>query len=62
MASVMTVYNADRVPVGHIQDYGPGRVLAHVRKPDGKLVALGFFADRMAARQAVENGPPPEAA
>jgi hypothetical protein len=54
MTSVMTVYVAGTA-VGRLQDFGPGRVLAYVRKPDGTFVALGFFADRRAAREAVET-------
>jgi hypothetical protein len=41
--------------VGRVQDFDVGRVLAYVRKPDGTFVALGFFADRRAAREAVET-------
>jgi hypothetical protein len=58
MASVMTVYICGTA-VGRVKDFGPGRVLAHARKPDGTFVCLGFFVDRRAAREAVENGPSP---
>jgi hypothetical protein len=69
MASVMTVYS-NGVPIGHTQDYGRGRCLAHVRQWDGKFVSLGFQADRTTAREAIETAhrtgnipkPPPEAA
>jgi hypothetical protein len=59
MTSVMTVYVAG-VAVGRVQDFGLGRVLAYVRKPNGTFVVLGFFRDRRAAREAVENSPPPD--
>jgi hypothetical protein len=68
MASVMTVY-IDGVAAGHTQDYGRGRVLAHVRRWDGKFVSLGFCEDRKSAREAIETAhrtgkipTPPEAA
>ena len=67
----MTVYDG-RTPIGTVQDFtgrgGPGRVLAHVREPNGKFTCLGWFATRKEAREAVEaryratHPPPPEAA
>ena len=74
MTSVMTVYDIDRrTALGHLQDFGAGRILADVRKPDGKFVSLGFFPDRKAGREAIKAAaageapkpggpPPPEAA
>lgn len=69
MASVMSVYLGGII-AGHEQDFGPGRVLAHVRTASGKFVCIGWFEDRRSAREAIEsayrtgNTPstPPEAA
>ena len=54
MSSIMTVYNVDRAAIGHLQDFGPDRVLAHVRRADGRFVSIGFCKDRRTAREAVE--------
>jgi hypothetical protein len=49
---VMKVYFAGKA-IGTIVDLGPNRVVASSITPAG-LVRLGAFADRIAARRAVE--------
>jgi hypothetical protein len=50
---VMRVYTADGNAIGTVVDLGPNRVIASSITPAG-LVRLGAFADRTAARRAVE--------
>lgn len=51
MSTPMIVY-ADRVAIGEIRDFGPGRVLAVDFIESGR-VSLGFFATRRDAMAAI---------
>jgi hypothetical protein len=48
----MVLYDGE-TPIGHVFDYGPGRVLAFHLTAWGKI-SLGFHRDRRAAREAIE--------
>jgi hypothetical protein len=53
-SGVMTVYDRHQKPLGTVQDFGPGRILA-CRITNNRAQCLGFFADRGAARAAIEG-------
>jgi hypothetical protein len=52
--SPMTLYSG-HLAIGEIRDAGAGQVAATYIEPSGKRVALGFYKDRRAAREAIEQ-------
>jgi hypothetical protein len=56
MASVITVYAAGEVLIGRVHDFGPEKdVLADAVNDSGRFVSIGFYRNRRAAQEAVEE-------